>query len=82
MVVLGLVVGFPLLGFLLLVAFGKRMGEPGAGWFGSIAVASSFVAAVGAWIQMLVDHTDVRLLHLFTWKKKQRKKIKKEKNRR
>jgi len=67
MVVLGLVVGFPLLGFLLLVAFGKRMGEPGAGWFGSIAVASSFVAAVGAWIQMLVDHTDVRLLHLFTW---------------
>lgn len=69
MVVLGLVVGFPLLGFILLLAFGRRMGDPGAGRFGTIAVASSFVAAVGTWIFLLAKHGSNRtqVLHLFTW---------------
>jgi len=69
MVVLGLVIGFPLLGFLVLLAFGKRMGDPGAGWFGTIAVASSFVAAIATWIVLLTKHGSHRtqVLHLFSW---------------
>jgi NADH-quinone oxidoreductase subunit L len=35
---------FPLAGFVLLVLFGKRLGEPVAGWLGTLAVAGSFVA--------------------------------------
>ncbi len=36
----------PLAGFLVLVAVGRRVGDPGAGWIGTAAVAGSFVAAV------------------------------------
>ena len=35
----------PLVGFVVLVAFGRRMGDPVAGWVGTAAVAGSFVAA-------------------------------------
>ena len=36
---------FPLVGFVLLLAFGRRIGEPVAGWIGTFAIAGSFVAA-------------------------------------
>jgi NADH-quinone oxidoreductase subunit L len=36
----------PLLGFLVLVAFGRRLGEPVAGWFATAMVGGSFVASV------------------------------------
>ncbi len=36
---------FPLVGFVVLVVFGRRLGEPLAGWIGTSAVAASFVAA-------------------------------------
>jgi NADH-quinone oxidoreductase subunit L len=35
----------PLAGFVVLLAFGRRIGEPIAGWIGTMAVAGSFVAA-------------------------------------
>src|SRR5579863_1589401 len=36
---------FPLAGFVVLLAFGRRMGEPVAGWIGTGAVGAAFVAA-------------------------------------
>ena len=38
---------FPLAGFLLLVALGRRIGDPVAGWIGTVAVAGSFVLLAG-----------------------------------
>ncbi len=35
----------PLAGFILLVAFGRRIGDPVAGWIGTTAVAGSFIVA-------------------------------------
>ncbi len=35
----------PLAGFVVLLAFGRRIGDPGAGWIGTAAVAGSFVVA-------------------------------------
>jgi len=39
-----LMVLLPALGFVLLLAFGRRLGDPWAGWLGTLAVAGSFVA--------------------------------------
>ena len=36
---------FPLAGFVVLLFFGRRIGEPVAGWIGTSAVAAAFVAA-------------------------------------
>ena len=36
----------PLAGFVVLAAFGRRLGDPWAGWVGTAAVAGSFVVAV------------------------------------
>src|SRR5579875_2071243 len=36
---------FPLVGFVVLVAFGRRIGEPVAGWIGTASVTASFAAA-------------------------------------
>jgi NADH-quinone oxidoreductase subunit L len=59
----------PLAGFLVLVAAGKRLGDPVAGWIGTIAVASSFVVACLVLAGMLQLPADHRLfLHdYFTW---------------
>ena len=36
---------FPLAGFLTLVAFGKRLGDPIAGWIATTAMGGAFVSA-------------------------------------
>jgi NADH-quinone oxidoreductase subunit L len=36
---------FPLAGFVVLLAFGRRIGDPVAGWIGTLAVTGAFVAA-------------------------------------
>ena len=62
-----LIPALPLAGFLLLVFFGKRIGEPRAGWIGTGAVALAFVTAcvvfAGLWSEP--DHTYE--LSLFKW---------------
>ena len=40
-----LVPALPLAGFLLLVLFGRRLGDPLAGWFATLMVVGSFAAA-------------------------------------
>ena len=51
--VIWLLPAVPLAGFVLLVLFGRRMGQPLAGWVGTAACATSFVLAVVAWVEML-----------------------------
>ena len=41
-----LIVAFPLVGFGTILLFGRRLGEPAAGWLATAAMAGSFVASV------------------------------------
>lgn len=41
-----LIVAFPLVGFGLILLFGRRLGEPAAGWLATLAMAGSFVVSV------------------------------------
>src|SRR5580700_2538657 len=60
---------FPLGGFLLLVALGRRIGDPVAGWIGTVAVAGAFVAAIVVFFGLLDLPSSHRLVvhNYFTW---------------
>ena len=60
---------FPLAGFLILVAFGRRIGEPVAGWIGTAAVFGAFVSAciVLAGLVGLPEAHRVVVHDYFTW---------------
>jgi NADH-quinone oxidoreductase subunit L len=54
-------------GFVVLVAFGRRLGEPRAGWFATAAIGAAFVVAVITWIGLL-GHNNRQLTEtLFDW---------------
>ena len=59
----------PLVGFLVLVAVGKRAGDPAAGWIGTAAVGGSFLLTLVAFFDLLgKDGHDRHVVdHLFTW---------------
>lgn len=59
----------PLLGFLFLVTFGRRLGEPLAGWVATLAMAGSFVASVVVFVGLMArDEADrFAQLTLFDW---------------
>src|SRR5271155_5455535 len=59
----------PLAGFLFLVTFGRRIGDPVAGWVGTIAVGSAFVVACLVLAGLLGLPTDHRVVvdNYFTW---------------
>jgi NADH-quinone oxidoreductase subunit L len=63
------IVGLPLLGFIINLLFGRRLGEPLAGWVGTAAAGGSFVAAVIVWIHILGLPSSQRfaVLNIFTW---------------
>ena len=46
----------PLFGFVVLAAFGRRMGDPWAGWFGTATVVASFVLACVVFAGLLSRH--------------------------
>ena len=59
----------PLVGFLVILVAGRRLGEPGAGWVATVAMGGSFVASVLVFIGLLgLDHED-RFVNvtLFEW---------------
>jgi NADH-quinone oxidoreductase subunit L len=64
-----LIPAFPLAGFALLVAFGRRLGEPVAGWLATLASAGAFVSTLIVFIGLNARAADNRffLQHLFTW---------------
>ena len=47
-----LIPALPLAGFVLLVAFGRRLGEPLAGWLATAMVAASFVASIALFLSV------------------------------
>ena len=59
----------PLAGFLFLVTFGRRIGDPVAGWIGTVAVGGAFVVAciVLAGLLGLPDNGRVVVDNYFTW---------------
>jgi NADH-quinone oxidoreductase subunit L len=63
------IVALPLLGFALNLVFGRRLGEPAAGWLGTLAAAGSFVATLVVWVAMLGKPAADRVadLTVFTW---------------
>ena len=64
-----LIPALPLIGFVLLLAFGKRLGEPWAGWLATAASAGSFVATVVVFVGLQAAPAEERfhISELFTW---------------
>ena len=64
-----LVPALPLVGFLLLVVFGRRLGEPAAGWLATLCCGGSFVATVLVFVGLLDLHGEERQFEqvLFDW---------------
>ena len=60
---------FPLVGGLVLMAFGARIGEPRAGWLATLATASSFVVTVLVYFDLLGMAAEERshVVSLFSW---------------
>jgi NADH-quinone oxidoreductase subunit L len=60
---------FPLVGFLVLVALGRRLGDPVAGWIGTAAIAGSFIAAIVTFFGLsdLPSNARVFTQSYYTW---------------
>ena len=67
--VVWLIPALPLFGFVVLVMFGRGMGEPGAGWFAFLMTGAAFVVTLGVWIDLLSKDAAQRSVvkTLFTW---------------
>jgi NADH-quinone oxidoreductase subunit L len=67
--VVWLIPAFPLAGFLLILLFGRRLGEPASGYLASAMVLGSFVVAVGAYFDLLSMTSEERshVETLFSW---------------
>ena len=64
-----LIPALPLAGFLVLLAFGRRLGEPNAGWLATVACGGSFIATVIVYAGLLGEHEEERHFTqtLFEW---------------
>jgi len=60
---------FPLLSLLVLIAFGRRIGEPWAGWIAVGSMVGGFIAAVVTWVGLRQMHGEERqaVQRGFTW---------------
>lgn len=58
---------FPLLGFLILVSVGRRIGERAAGLVGTTVVGLSFIASVIVFLGLRVHHPEAFTQTLFSW---------------
>ena len=64
---LSLVILLPLAGMLVLLVFGRRIGEPGAGWIATLLVGASFVLAVVLALDFFAGTGEVERVHWFEW---------------
>ena len=64
-----LVPALPLVGVLVLMAFGRRLGEPRSGWLATAMMGGAFVASLLVFIGLLGHDTEERetVLTLFEW---------------
>jgi len=58
---------FALGGFVVLVALGRRLGEPLAGWVATAAITGAFVCAIVTWIGLLSLRSRSVTITLFEW---------------
>jgi NADH-quinone oxidoreductase subunit L len=67
--VIWLIPALPLAGFLIMVVFGRRLGDPRAGYVASTLLAGSFVVSVGAFFDLLSRDAEQRshVVTLFEW---------------
>ncbi|MEZ5226917.1 MAG: proton-conducting transporter membrane subunit [Acidimicrobiales bacterium] len=64
-----LIPAFPLAGFLFLMAFGRRLGEPIAGWLATAAIGGSFLSTIVVFLGLVAEEPDDRFFiqKIFTW---------------
>ncbi|MDQ1374595.1 MAG: NADH-quinone oxidoreductase subunit, partial [Actinomycetota bacterium] len=64
-----LIPALPLAGFLLLMVFGRRLGDPGAGWLATAMVGLSFLTTAGVFADLLSRGHEARqvTVDLFSW---------------
>jgi NADH-quinone oxidoreductase subunit L len=60
-------VALPLLGALTLILFGKRIGEPGAGYLATVLAGAAFVIVVIAAADFFTGNSNGQHVFLFTW---------------
>jgi NADH-quinone oxidoreductase subunit L len=67
--VVWLIPAFPLAGFLLILLFGRRLGDPASGYLASLMVLASFVVSVGAYFDLLSMDAEERshIETLYQW---------------
>jgi len=67
--VVWLIPALPLAGFVSILLFGRRLGEPRAGWLATATVAGAFVVSAGVFFDLLSRSADQRqVVHtLFQW---------------
>ena len=64
-----LIPALPLAGVVLLLLFGRKLGDPWAGWLATLMVAGSFAASIVVFVGLRGDDPEERrfLFHLFDW---------------
>ncbi|TPW15840.1 MAG: nuoL [Acidimicrobiaceae bacterium] len=64
-----LIPALPLAGFLLIVVFGRKLGEPRAGYFATAMVGAAFLVTVGVFIDLVSMPSEQRrhVTTLFSW---------------
>jgi NADH-quinone oxidoreductase subunit L len=64
-----LIPAFPLVGFVLILLFGRRLGDPAAGYLASAMVFGSFVVSVGAYFDLVgrPEAERAEVTTLFSW---------------
>ncbi len=64
-----LIPALPLFGFLVILLFGRRLGDPGAGYLATAMVGASFLASVGVYFDLLSRSAEERseVVTLYSW---------------
>ena len=64
-----LIPALPLFGFVVILLFGRRLGEPRAGYFATLMTAGAFAVAVGVFFDLLSKTEEERheVVRLFSW---------------
>ncbi len=64
-----LIPAFPLFGFLILLVFGRRLGEPGAGYFATVMVFASWIVAALIYFDLvgMPEEERAEVVTLFSW---------------
>ncbi len=67
--VVWLIPAFPLLGFFVILVFGRRLGDPRAGYLATAMVGASFVVAAGVFFDLLSKPAEERahVVKLYEW---------------